>query len=133
MDAVLTAVLGGRARVTAVLAGDGGAEVRAVTGAAGEPLVVKTAPAGAAPDLLRAAHAQEAARRAGVPVPRTVAARVVDGTQVHVTEHVPGSRWSDVHPSVADATRRAVQDALVDVLARLRGVAPTRVSAPRVA
>lgn len=136
MDGVLTAVLGGRARVTAVLAGDGGAEVRAVTGAAGQPLVVKTAPAGTAPDLLRAARAQEAARRAGVPVPRTVAARVVGGTQVHVTERVPGSRWSEVHPSAPDATRRAVQDALVDVLTRLGTVAQAgfgELGAPRAA
>lgn len=123
MDEVLAAVLGPRARTTAVLAGDGGATVRAVTGPGGERLVLKSAPVGGTPDLLRAARAQEAARRAGVPVPRTVAARVVGGTQVHVTEHVAGSRWSEVHPGADAGSRRVVLGALVDVLERLRGVA----------
>lgn len=123
MDEVLAAVLGPGARTTGVLAGAGGATVRAVTGPGGERLVAKSAPVGSAPDLLRAARAQEAARRAGVPVPRTVAARVVGGTQVHVTEHVPGRRWSAVHPGAGDASRRVALGALADVLARLRGVA----------
>ncbi|WP_187365323.1 phosphotransferase family protein [Cellulosimicrobium cellulans] len=123
MDEVLAAVLGPGARTTGVLAGDGGAAVLAVTGPDGERLVVKCAPAGRAPDLLRAARAQEAARGAGVPVPRTVAARVVGGAQVHVTEHVGGRRWSDVHPGAADETRRVVLGALDDVLTRLRRVA----------
>lgn len=123
MDEVLAAVLGPGARTTGVLAGAGGAAVRAVTGPGGERLVAKSAPAGGVPDLLRAARAQEAARRAGVPVPRTVAVRVVGGTQVHVTEHVAGSRWSDVHPGADEESRRVVLGALVDVLARLRGVA----------
>lgn len=122
MDEVLVAVLGPGARATATLAGAGGASVRAVTGPAGEPLVVKTAPAGSAPDLLRAARAQESARAAGVPVPRTVAARVVAGTQVHVTERLSGRRWCEVHPHVDDAARGEVLREIASVLARLRAV-----------
>ncbi|WP_431838491.1 phosphotransferase family protein [Cellulomonas sp. Y8] len=120
MDEVIAAVLGPGARTTSVLAGAGGASVHAVTGPGGEALVVKTAPAGAAPDLLRAAQAQESARAAGVPVPRTVAARVVAGTQVHVTERVAGLGWSEVHPYAGDAVRRAVLAELTGVLTRLR-------------
>ncbi|GIG35259.1 phosphotransferase [Cellulomonas pakistanensis] len=123
MDDLLAAVLGPGARTAGALPGDGGATVRAGTGPAGERLVVKSAPVGVAPDLLRAAHAQEAAREAGVPVPRTVAARVVGGTQVHVTEHVAGRPWAEVHPRVGDHEQRAVLAELTDVLARLRRVA----------
>jgi len=122
VDEVLAAVLGPGARTTAALPGAGGASVRAVTGPRGEPLVVKTAPAGAAPDLLRAARAQESARAVGVPVPRTVAARVVVGVQVHVTERVAGRRWCDVHPHAGDAARGAVLRELASVLVRLRTV-----------
>lgn len=123
VEGVLATVLGPGARTDGALPGDGGATVRAVSGAGGERLVVKTAPAGAGPDLVRAARAQEAARAAGVPVPRTVVARVVAGIQVHVTERVPGLRWSEVHPHADDAVRLAVLAGLSDVLARLRTVA----------
>lgn len=123
VDEVLAAVLGPGARTTRALAGDGGATTRAATGPGGEQLVVKTAPAVAAPDLLRAARAQEAARRVGVPVPRTIAAEVVAGTQVHVSERVAGHRWSDVHPHAGDDARRVVLAELAEVLVRLRAVA----------
>jgi aminoglycoside phosphotransferase (APT) family kinase protein len=122
VDDVLRAVLGAGARVVGALPGDGGAVVRHVVGPGGADLVVKTAPLGAGPDLMRSARAQRAAAGAGVPVPRLVAAEVRDGVQVHVTERVAGRRWCDVHPGAGDADRRAVQEALADVLERLRGV-----------
>lgn len=123
LEGVLAAALGPGARTDGALPGDGGATVRAVTGAGGERLVVKTAPAGDRPHLLRAARAQAAAGAAGVPVPRTVVARLVAGTQVHVTERVAGLRWSEVHPHADDAVRLAVLAQLGDVLGRLRTVA----------
>jgi len=122
VDAAVAAVLGAGARVVGALLGDGGAVVRRVVGPGGEDLVVKTAPAGAAPDLLRSARALRSAAGAGVPVPRLRAARLVDGVQVQVTEHVAGRRWSEVHPGAGAAVRAAVLAQLDGVLARLRTV-----------
>ncbi|WP_454048670.1 phosphotransferase family protein [Cellulomonas sp. Marseille-Q8402] len=123
-DALVAAVLGRGARVTVEASGDGGAVSWRVTGPAGEPLVVKVAPAHAAPalSLTRSARAQRAAAAAGVPVPRVLDAGVRDGQQYLVSEHVAGRPWHEVAPTVPSDGRGRVLAGLADVLARLRTV-----------
>lgn len=117
-------LLGPDARVEAETSGDGGARAWHVVDADGVPLVVKAAPAGAAPalSLERSARAQRRAADAGVPVARVRDAGTRGAWQHLVSERVDGRPWREVAPGLAPADRDRVLTGLSDVLDRLRGV-----------
>jgi aminoglycoside phosphotransferase (APT) family kinase protein len=121
---LLRDLLGPGLHVEAETTGDGGARAWHVVAADGVPLVVKVAPAGAAPalSLARSARAQRAAADAGVPVARVRGAGTRGAWQHLVYERVDGRPWREVAPGLAPADRDRVLAELRDVLDRLRRV-----------
>jgi aminoglycoside phosphotransferase (APT) family kinase protein len=115
-------LLGPGVRVVGETSGDGGARAWHVVDADGVPLVVKVAPAGAAPSLARSARAQRAAADAGVPVPRVRDAGTRGEWQHLVYQRVHGRPWREVAPGLGPVDRARVHAELTDVLGRLRGV-----------
>jgi aminoglycoside phosphotransferase (APT) family kinase protein len=121
---LLRDLLGPGVRVEAETSGDGGARAWHVVDADRVALVVKVAPAGAAPGLSleRSASAQRAAAGAGVPVARVRDAGTRGAWQHLVYERVDGRPWREVAPGLAPADRDLVLAELGDVLDRLRRV-----------